>query len=127
MPKPSPIRSISTEEILAEGHYRAAQPAEDGEELFRALSEYLAALRVNSRHQGARRGLTNLRRQLAPRVAGLYQAGERYFLDEDLHNALRVWRQLLLIEPNHPQALENVERAERILQRLEEIQSGSAG
>ena len=75
-------------------------------------------------HQGARRSLTALRSRLRPEVAGLYQMGKRYFQEEDLHNALRVWRRALSIDPTDQRTRENVERAERMLARLEEIQSG---
>jgi tetratricopeptide (TPR) repeat protein len=118
--------AISEEEMVAEGHVRTGQEAEAEGRLFRALQEYDAALRVDSAHQSARRARDHLRHRLQPQIPELYEAGKRYFQDEDLHNALRVWRQVLLIDPGDGRARENVDRAERILARLEEIQS-SAG
>jgi tetratricopeptide (TPR) repeat protein len=120
---PPPPRSISREEIEGEGHFRSARQAESAGELFAALSEYEAALRANPEHESARRALNALRRQLWPQVEEFYEAGKRYFQDEDLHNALRLWRQVLMIDPTHARTRENVERAERILSRLEEIQT----
>jgi hypothetical protein len=35
-----------------------------------------------------------------------------------------MWRRVLLIDPGHQRTRENVERAERMLSRLEEIQTG---
>ena len=121
---PPPPSSISREEIIAEGHYRSARQEEQQGEPYKAIPEYEAALSVNPRHQGARRSLTALRSRLRPEVAGLYQMGKRYFQEEDLHNALRVWRRALSIDPTDQRTRENVERAERMLARLEEIQSG---
>jgi tetratricopeptide (TPR) repeat protein len=121
-----PSRAASREEILAEGHYRAGRRAAAAGDPFRALVEYANALRVNSGHADARAALERQRAELRPRVDDLYQQGKRYFQDEDLHNALRVWRQVLLIDPANERTRENVERAERILSRLEEIQTGGS-
>ena len=121
-----PPRSISQEEILAEGHYRAAEAALAADDPFRALTEYRAALRVSPKHSEARAGLQKLRGELDPMVEELYATGKRYFQDEDLHNALRSWRRVLLIDPAHQRSQENVERAEKILSRLEEIQTGGS-
>ncbi len=121
-----PARAASAEEILAEGYYRAGRRAAVTGDPFRALVEYTNALRVNSGHADARAALERQRDDLQPRVDDLYEQGKRYFQDEDLHNALRVWRQVLLIDPANERTRENVERAERILSRLEEIQTGGS-
>ena len=120
---PPPPSAITQQEILAEGHFRAAQRARGGGEPFDALTEYLAALRIDPEHGASRRGLDKLRGELEPSVEELYAWGKRYFQQQDLHNALRVWRHVLLIDPNHQNTLENVQRAERMLSRLEEIQT----
>lgn len=119
---PAP-RSISSEEILAEGHFRSGTRAAESGSLFLALQEYMRALRINPEHAGALRELGGLREQLQPEVEALYSDGKRYFQNEDLHNALRIWQRVLLIDPAHERTLENVERAERILARLEEIRT----
>jgi hypothetical protein len=54
----------------------------------------------DAQHAGARRRLTALRGELAPRVPTLYEQGKRYFQDEDLEKALVVWRNALLIAPD---------------------------
>jgi tetratricopeptide (TPR) repeat protein len=115
--------AISEEEVIAEGHLRSAQEAEAGGELFRALAEYEAALRINPEKRAARGARDALRTILEPEIPSLYEEGKRYFQDEDLHNALRVWRSVLLIDPNDARTRENVARAERLLARLEEIQA----
>ena len=122
---PPPPISISQEEIIAEGHYRSAIAAEQTGETFQAIRQYETALSVNPKHEGARRKLVALRARHKPRVDGLYQRGKRYFQEEDLHNALRMWRQALAIDPDDGRTRENVERAERMLARLEEIQTGA--
>jgi tetratricopeptide (TPR) repeat protein len=114
-----------SEELVAEGHFRKGEDAERRGEPFRALEEYARALQAYRDHAGARSGQERLRRQLADRVPALYADGKRFFQDDDLHNALKSWSQVLLIQPDHPQAADNAQRARRILERLEEIQSGS--
>lgn len=120
---PGPDLTLSQEDILAEGHFRAGARAEAAGDPFGAITEYLAALRLQPDHAGASRRLGALRNRLRPEVDRLYADGRRYFQDEDLHNALRVWRQVLLIDPRNERARDNAERAERILSRLEEIRT----
>jgi tetratricopeptide (TPR) repeat protein len=118
-----PPPSVSSEEILAEGRFRSGQRAEEAGDPYRAIREYNAALRINAQHMGVRRRLMALRAELAPRVSTLYEQGKRFFQDEDLEKALVVWRNALLIAPDDQRTKENVDRAERILSRLEEIQT----
>ena len=113
----------SSEEILAEGRYRSGQQAEEAGDPYRAIRDYEEALRIDPKHVIARRRLIALRSELLPRVPGLYEQGKRYFQDEDLEKALVVWRYALLISPDDQRTKENVDRAERILSRLEEIQT----
>jgi tetratricopeptide (TPR) repeat protein len=118
-----PPPSVSSEEILAEGRYRAGRQAEESGDPYRAIRDYEDALQIDPQHAAARRQLTALRAELAPRLPGLYEQGKRYFQDEDLEKALVVWRNALLIAPDDQRTRENVDRAERILSRLEEIQT----
>jgi Flp pilus assembly protein TadD len=123
---PPPPGAVSRKEILAEGHYRSAQQAEAADEPFWAITEYQAALGVDPNHNAARRDLARLRRRMKPQVDDLYALGKHYFQEEDLHNALRAWRRVLLIEPDDKRTREHVERAERMLARLEEIQTSGS-
>ncbi len=118
-----PPPSVSSEEILAEGRYRAGRQAEERGDPYRAIRDYEDALKIDPQHAAARRQLAALRAELAPRLPGLYEQGKRYFQDEDLEKALVVWRNALLIAPGDQRTKENVDRAERILSRLEEIQT----
>jgi tetratricopeptide (TPR) repeat protein len=122
---PPPPRSISHENILAEGHFGTAEKARERGEYFLALEGYLAALRVNEKHGGARRRLAELRRALKPQVNRLYRQGKQYYEEEDLHNALLKWDQALLIDPSDTRTRESAERARRILSRLEELAGGA--
>jgi tetratricopeptide (TPR) repeat protein len=118
-----PPPTLSSQEILAEGHFRSGQQAEEEGDPYRALQEYMAALEIDPKHAASRRRLVALRSELAPRVPVLYEQGKHYFQDEDLEKALAAWRDALLIAPDDQRTRENVDRAERILSRLEEIQT----
>jgi tetratricopeptide (TPR) repeat protein len=118
-----PPPTLSPQDVLAEGRYRSGRKAEEAGDPYRAIREYQAALRADPRHPRARERLVALRQELAPRVPALYEQGKRYFQDEDLEKALQVWRNALLIDPGDQRTRENVDRAERILSRLEEIQT----
>lgn len=120
-----PLRSISREEILAEGHFGAAEAARERGDEFLALEEYVRALRVNGKHDGARRRLAELRSALEPMVDRLYREGKQYYEEEDLHNALLKWNHALLIDPDDTRTRESAERARRILSRLEELDGGA--
>jgi tetratricopeptide (TPR) repeat protein len=119
-----PPASLSREKVLAEGRFRSGQQAERRGDPFRALDEFEAALQLNPAHAGARRARERLRRSLASRVDELYEQGARYFQEDDLQNALRSWRRVLAIQPGHAKAAENADRARRMIDRLEEIQTG---
>ena len=121
-----PLRSEDGELWLVgngEIYNHAEVRAEIGPRGFATRSDNEAALRVDPKHRTARRARDALRERLRPGIGALYEAGKRYFQDEDLHNALRVWRNVLLIDPQDVRTRENVERAERLLARLEEIQT----
>ena len=123
---PPPPSAISRKDILAEGHYRSAREAEASGEPFWAIAEYEAALSVDAGHHASQRDLNALRSRLQPQVPELYDLGKRYFQEEDLHNALRAWRRVLLIDPGNERTREHVDRAERMLARLEEIQTSGS-
>ncbi|MFQ5698006.1 MAG: hypothetical protein ACE5IL_06940 [Myxococcota bacterium] len=116
--------TLSAEQLLAEGHFHAGEQAESQGEPYRAIAEYEAVLRIEPGHTRARSHLEGLRSRLRARIPDLYEIGKRFFQDEDLPNAVRVWRQVLLIDPDQQRTRNNVERAERMLSRLEEIQTG---
>jgi tetratricopeptide (TPR) repeat protein len=95
-----PPPTLSSQEILAEGHFRSGQQAEEAGDPYRALQEYIAALEIDPKHAAARRRLVSLRAELAPRLPVLYEQGKHYFQEEDLEKALASWRDALLIAPD---------------------------
>jgi len=115
--------SPSEQQILAEGHFRRAVQSEKDGNPFVAIQQYTQALQISPAHARAERRLSLLRERLRPEIEALDGMGKRYFQEEDLQNALLMWRRVLLIDPGRERTGENVERAERMLSKLEEIQS----
>jgi tetratricopeptide (TPR) repeat protein len=122
-----PPVELTPAEISAEGYFRSATQAEQAQDLFRALQQYNAALRERPSHVKARAALEQLRDRMRPQIPELEITAKRYFQDEDLQNAVLTWKRVLLIDPERQSASNNLERAERMLARLEELQSGGTG
>lgn len=110
-------------EIRAEGYFQNALAAEASGDVYQAIRYDRAALDADSAHAGARSHLAALRRALAPQVPVLLEAGRRHYQREDLRAALDQWERVLLIEPSNNEAKEHSARAEKLLERLEQLQA----
>jgi len=108
------------EEIWAEGFFQNALGAERRGDLFKAIEYDIRALKANPSHPIASAHLAALRSRM-PSVEELIEAGRDHYQQEDLEAALEQWRNALLIDPDNPQALEYVARAERLLENLERL------
>jgi tetratricopeptide (TPR) repeat protein len=115
-----PQIDATDQEIWAEGFFQNALGAERAGALFRAIEYDIRALELNPNHPIAGVHLVELRRRL-PSVEELIEAGRDLYQQEDLEAALEQWRNALLIDPQHTQALEYVARAERLLENLERL------
>ncbi len=123
--RPAPRRSASDAEIRAEGSLQNALVAEAAGDPFQAIRYDLAALRADPNHAGARSHLAALRRALEPQIPELIEAGRRSYQQEDLQAALDQWQRALLIDPDNVDAQDHAARAEKLLERLEELRAGS--
>jgi tetratricopeptide (TPR) repeat protein len=110
-------------EIRAEGYFQNALAAEAGGDPYQAIQYDRAALDADQSHVGARSHLAALRRALAPQVPMLLESGRRHFQREDLRAALDQWDRVLLIDPANAEAKEHKARAEKLLDRLEQLQA----
>ncbi|MBM4383171.1 MAG: hypothetical protein FJ091_07340 [Deltaproteobacteria bacterium] len=123
-PSPRAARPRNSEaEIRADGFLQNALASEAAGDAIQAIRYDLAALDADARHAGARSHLASLRRALAPQVPMLIAAGRRHFQDEDLSAALEQWERALLIEPGNAEAREHAQRAQKLLDRLEELRA----
>jgi hypothetical protein len=66
------------------------------------------------------------RAEVAERLQGVlrvraeehYKNGVKFFLEEDLEKAIEEWQTALTYRPDHPQALESLREARRLLNQL---------
>jgi tetratricopeptide (TPR) repeat protein len=123
----APLRRAATRprdaEIRAEGYFQNALAAEASGDAFQAIRYDRAALEADAGHAGAKSHLASLRRALAPQVPSLLEAGRRHYQREDLQAALDQWERVLLIDPTNSEAQEHAARAEKLLERLEELRA----
>ena len=108
-------------EIRAEGYFQNAMAAEASGDVYQAIRYDRAALDADASHEGARSHLAALRRALAPQVPMLLDAGRTHYQREDLQAALDQWDRVLLIDPANAEAKEHSARAEKLLERLEQL------
>lgn len=121
-PRPRSARPREVE-IRAEGYFQNALAAEASGDAYQAIRYDRAALEADPGHAGARSQLASLRRALAPQVGTLLESGRRHYQREDLRAALDQWERVLLIDPTNQEAKEHAARAEKLLERLEELRA----
>lgn len=108
-------------EIRAEGYFQNALNAEASGDPLQAIRYDLAALDSDASHASARGHLGALRRALGGRVPSLLESGRQHFQREDLRAALDQWDLVLLIDPGNAEARDYTARAQKLLERLEEM------
>jgi len=118
-----PETFASDAEIRAEGFHQNALAAEASGDRFAAIGHDLQALNAFANHAGARRHLTEIRRQLTPQVDILIEEGRTHFRNEDLQSALDSWQRALLVDPGNQRARAYAARAVRQLENLERLRS----
>ncbi|MEJ2039813.1 MAG: tetratricopeptide repeat protein, partial [Desulfosarcinaceae bacterium] len=57
------------------------------------------------------------RGKINARAEMLYRRGVKHFLNEELELAIKDWKETLKLNPNHPKAAQDIENAERLLQK----------
>jgi len=126
-PDVAPRPRVSTRprefEIRAEGYFQNALGAEASGDPLQAIRYDLAAIDADASHAAARSHLAALRRALDAQVPGLLEAGRRHFQREDLQAALDQWELVLLIDPGNSEARDYSARAQKLLERLEEMRA----
>lgn len=50
-----------------------------------------------------------------------YKKGVKYFINEELQKAIAEWEKTLVLNPNHPKAIKDIENAKHLLMELEKL------
>jgi tetratricopeptide (TPR) repeat protein len=87
------------------------------------FTEALAAYRKAepTRKQDAAAAIAALERRMKEKAEEYYSEGVRYFIDQQLDEAIRSWEQTLALNPEHPTAPRDLEKARGIQRKLKEI------
>lgn len=64
---------------------------------------------------------TQLKKAVRSKIDQLYEQGVHYYSQENYSLASQSWSEVLRLEPNHAQALEYLERADRIVKKLKKL------
>ena len=51
-----------------------------------------------------------------------YKKGVKFFINEELKKAIEEWEKTLVLNPDHPKAMKDIENAKHLLEELEKIQ-----
>lgn len=110
LPKGSPL-STGTELILPDVDTRSSTASEKGPGYSHPDKEGEGVRNTTERKEVDERKLRE--------AEAHYAAGMRYFLAEDLDGAIREWEKTLSLDPAHPNARRDVEKARRLKEKID--------
>jgi len=109
-------RRQQTEQLLAQSNEALAR-----DDLLEARQALTALLAIAPDNADALTLNTAVNAALAARLDELLRQGNQLYRSGNIEQAKRTWEEGLQIDPNHAQLRTNVQRAERVLQNLEEL------
>ena len=83
---------------------------------------YREALNYFSRVDPGYRDAKDLKVMTQNRLAEVhYNTGVKYFVNDQLEKAIREWEETLTLNPNHPKARKDIDNAQTLLKKLQEL------
>lgn len=90
--------------------------------------EHLAKIKqIDSQHETLSSMKSALQKVVDVKVSQLFEDGVSAYSRGHFERAARDWRTVLSLEPNHQQAKENLDRAEKVLEKLETLRLNQGG
>jgi len=87
--------------------------------------KYLEALRIFNKvdleYQGVKEAIIKIKETIKKEGELHYKRGVKLFLKEELRKAITEWEKTLALEPNHPQAKEDIKKTKHLLEKLNEM------
>lgn len=80
-----------------------------------------ALLKEDPRHSEAKKLLRNVESRLKNYIENLLAAGDRLYREGEIEGAKATWRAVLSLDPQEQRAREKIERAQRVLDNLENL------
>jgi hypothetical protein len=105
-------------ELSGNSWFAAGDAALKRDDLAQAAIAYQKALPAR---RDAAAALAAVERRKKEKAEELYTAGVRFFINQELDEAIRSWEQTLALNPGHPKAPRDIEKARALQQKLREL------
>ena len=94
-------------------------------ERFRKQDNYVESLKtlkkLDPQTKGVRKDIAEVKKLLEKQAEENYRLGVNYFVNERFNQAIESWQLTLIQNPQHPKARQDIEKARRLLNKLEEM------
>ena len=84
----------------------------------RCYSAMPAISRIEPSYEDTGQLLSLARARMKSQAETLYRDGVKYFINEDLEKAVETWKKALELNPEHPKARQDMENAQRLIEKL---------
>jgi tetratricopeptide (TPR) repeat protein len=79
--------------------------------------------RIDPSYEDTGQLLSLARARMRAKAETLYRDGVKHFINEELEAAIEDWKQTLALNPQHPKARQDMENAQRLLEKLRTLDS----
>ena len=94
-------------------------------ETYRKLQNYVDTLKtlkkVDPRYKGVKKDIEEVNIILRQQAEENYRLGVNFFVNEEFDRAIDRWQDTLRQNPQHPKARQDIEKARRLLKKLDEV------
>ena len=77
--------------------------------------------RIEPTYEDTGQLLALARARIKAQAEALYRDGVKQFINEDLEKAIKTWKRTLELNPDHPKARQDMENAQRLLEKLRSL------
>ncbi len=94
-------------------------------ETYRKRQNYVETLRtlkkLDPRYKGVQKDIAEVKSLLLQQAEENYRLGVNFFVNEEFNKAIERWQDTLKQNPQHPKARQDIEKARRLLKKLDEV------
>jgi tetratricopeptide (TPR) repeat protein len=76
-------------------------------------------IQVDEGYEGLEKAIADVNKDIAKQAETHYKRGVKFFLKEDLENAIAEWKETLALDPGHQKAKRDIDKAQRLLKKFE--------
>ncbi|UCD82458.1 MAG: tetratricopeptide repeat protein [Desulfobacterales bacterium] len=77
--------------------------------------------KMDPRYKGVQKDVAEIKVLLKKQAEENYRIGVSYFVKEEIDKAIEAWEKTLILDPQHPKAGQDIEKARRLLKKLKEV------